>query len=119
MATEVQFWQLILAAASAMLAFGGLNVLALRWLLGPHDWIAQDNAKKLAELQRDILRLCADLPLEYVRREDWIRFGNVLDAKMDANRAEMREALAGLHHELAQCSLNLSPSPAMLRERAG
>ncbi len=34
-------------------------------------------------LDRDLLKLKADLPNEYVRREDWVRFGAVIEAKID------------------------------------
>jgi hypothetical protein len=45
-----------------------------------------------SELERDVLRLRAELPEKYVQREDWIRFGSVIDAKLDA----LREALSRL-----------------------
>jgi hypothetical protein len=35
-------------------------------------------------LERDFLKLRGDLPLEYVRREDWIRNQSVIEAKLDA-----------------------------------
>ena len=35
------------------------------------------------ENEKAILRLRADLPNEYVRREDWIRFSGLIDTKMD------------------------------------
>jgi hypothetical protein len=56
----------------------------------------------MGQVERDILRLRADLPLKYVRREDWIRFGNTLEAKIDMIRAEMREQLAELRRERLQ-----------------
>jgi len=110
MTADFEVWHLIAAGASTILAFVGLNVGALKWLLDRHDACSQANANRLAELQRqhgekmaqiehDILRLRADLPLEYVRREDWIRFGNTLEAKIDTIRAEMREQLTELRHE--------------------
>jgi hypothetical protein len=110
---QIQVWQLILAGATFVVAFAGLNAGALKWLLDRHDASLQVNAKRLAELerhssekvaeiQRDILRLRGDLPLEYVRREDWIRFGNTLEAKIDTIRAEMREQLAELRRERIQ-----------------
>ncbi len=41
-----------------------------------------------------------NLPLEYVRREDWIRFSGTLDAKLDAMREEMREQIAEVKERL-------------------
>jgi len=35
------------------------------------------------ENEKALLRLRADLPNQYVRREDWIRFSGLIDTKMD------------------------------------
>ena len=38
---------------------------------------------KANEAEKDLLRLRAELPLDYVRREDWIRNQTVIEAKLD------------------------------------
>ncbi|OGA15870.1 MAG: hypothetical protein A3I63_01930 [Betaproteobacteria bacterium RIFCSPLOWO2_02_FULL_66_14] len=43
-----------------------------------------------SSFERDLLELRADLPVEYVRREDHIRFETVINAKLDALYSEMR-----------------------------
>jgi len=43
-----------------------------------------------SHFERDLLELRADLPVEYVRREDHIRFETVINAKLDALYSEMR-----------------------------
>ena len=48
------------------------------------------------------MRLKAQLPLEYVRREDWIRFSSTLDAKLDAMRAELRDEIYELKERLGE-----------------
>jgi hypothetical protein len=48
-----------------------------------------------------MLKLKAQLPLEYVRREDWIRFSSTLDAKLDAMRAELRAEITELKERIA------------------
>jgi hypothetical protein len=55
------------------------------------------DADKYAQLERDLLNLKADLPERYVRREDWIRFAAVIDAKQDA----LSEKLNTLNARLA------------------
>lgn len=35
-------------------------------------------------LERDVLGLKADLPTNYVRREDWVRNQSIVEAKLDA-----------------------------------
>jgi hypothetical protein len=47
-----------------------------------------------------LFELRASMPLEYVRREDWIRFSGSLDAKLDAMREEMREEIAEVKDRL-------------------
>lgn len=42
------------------------------------------------KLDRAHMRLLAELPREYVRREDHIRFETVINAKLDALYSEMR-----------------------------
>ena len=36
------------------------------------------------QIDRDLMRLKADLPVQYVRREDYVRNQTVLEAKLDA-----------------------------------
>lgn len=40
-------------------------------------------AQALLQLERDFLNFKADLPLEYVRREDWARGHSIIEAKLD------------------------------------
>lgn len=44
----------------------------------------------LREADRRFLKFLADLPREYMRREDHIRFETVITAKLDALNAEIR-----------------------------
>lgn len=57
--------------------------------------VKEDN--RLADLERHLLTLKAELPEKYVRREDWIRFAAVIDAKQDA----LSEKLNTLNARLA------------------
>lgn len=53
---------------------------------------------KLSELEKDVLKLVASLPLEYVRREDFIRNQNTIEAKLD-----------GVTHSLQQLAIKGRP----------
>lgn len=44
-------------------------------------------------IERDLLELRADMPLNYVRREDWIRFSSVIDAKQDTLNEKINRLL--------------------------
>ena len=96
-------WQTIATIASTLIALATLNLGALKWMLDRHDSTRKENtqtltahAEKIALVEKGVLQLRADLPLEYVRREDWIRFSNTLEAKLDALRAEFRSELSDL-----------------------
>lgn len=41
------------------------------------------DAEALRQLENNFLRFQAELPLEYVRREDWVRGQSVIEAKLD------------------------------------
>ena len=41
------------------------------------------DTEAVAQLERAFLRFKAELPLEYVRREDWARGQSVIEAKLD------------------------------------
>lgn len=55
--------------------------------------VAREEAGNWQRIERDLLRLQADMPLHYVRREDYIRGQSVIEAKLDAlgNKIEMAQ----------------------------
>lgn len=48
---------------------------------------------EFGRLEREIMQLKADLPVQYVRREDWVRGQSVLEAKFDGLAARIENAL--------------------------
>jgi hypothetical protein len=109
MTVQVEFWQLI----TLLLAFLGFLFAAGRLLLSQIDRRLDDRfeamekareeggrhwdekfatvidqnrreAEGWAALERDFLRFQAELPLQYVRREDYVRGQTVIEAKLDA-----------------------------------
>ena len=58
------------------------------------------DARRWQEIERGLFELRASMPLEYVRREDWIRFSGTLDAKLDAMREEMRDEISEVKERL-------------------
>ena len=64
------------------------------------DSIAGERAQ-VASIKRQVEALSQSLPVEYVRREDWIRFSSVIDTKLD----RLSERLSDLTRaELARVS---------------
>ncbi len=109
MKVEVEFWQLV----SLLITFLGFTFAAGKVLLNQVDrrlderfaamekaredagkhWdekfstVIEQNRREAegwANLERDFLRFQADLPLQYVRREDYVRNQTVIEAKLDA-----------------------------------
>jgi hypothetical protein len=95
-------WQLVTLGVTLLLAWFGF-VFAV-WKIVSHlqerqtatymATIARDaaEAKQRAEAtEKGLLSLLAKLPLEYVRREDWIRNQTVIEAKLDALAAKLEK----------------------------
>jgi len=56
----------------------------LRKTLDVHLDAERTNAQAVQALERDFLKWQADMPLHYVRREDYVRGQTVIEAKLDA-----------------------------------
>jgi len=93
-------WETIASFASVMVAFVGINLAALRAMFERHQRVVRRDDERWSQLERAIYELRVLLPIEYVRREDWIRFSATLDAKMDGLRDEMREEIGPLKEKL-------------------
>jgi hypothetical protein len=101
-------WDAVATFALAFVTLVGLNLAAIRWLLSQYgrelsnrlDRLNQDGSEFARAVERELLRLKAQLPTDYVRREDWIRFSNTLEAKLDALRAEVRAEIGELRERL-------------------
>jgi hypothetical protein len=90
-------WQLFLTligvvAAWSVIIITALRVMFSRWERRFDDKIGRFDEKieglskmpaDLRELEKDFLKLKADLPVYYVRREDYIRFDTVTNVKLD------------------------------------
>ena len=77
-----------------------LNASTIQYLLKRRDLQHERDSSRVDELERELTELRMNLPLEYVRREDWIRFSGTLDAKLDAMREDMREDIAEVKERL-------------------
>lgn len=101
-------WDAVATFAMAFVTLVGLNLGAVRWLLsefeselaGRLEAIKRDGTDFSHSVERELLKLKAQLPVDYVRREDWIRFSNTLEAKLDALRAEVRAEISELRERL-------------------
>lgn len=99
-------WEVAVMFVISLVALGGLNLAAIRLLFSQHKATERERLNAVErpggdfshEIERAVSALKAELPSSYVRREDWIRFGAVTDAKIDMLRQHMeavREKLYG------------------------
>ena len=128
MTVQVEFWQLLTFLIGLLLSFLSFAFVAGRMLLAQVDqrlaqrFEAMENAREqagkhwdekfasileksqtqgvgLSSLERDFLRFQADLPLHYVRREDYVRGQSVIEAKLDALYSELKVVqIKGAHN---------------------
>ena len=109
MTVQIEFWQLV----TLLLAFLGFLFAAGRLLLSQIDRRLNDRFETIEKareegqatwrqtftqhleeerretdlmrsIEREFLRFQAELPLQYVRREDYVRGQSVIEAKLDA-----------------------------------
>ncbi len=93
-------WEAIATFSLVLVTVVGINVGTIKSMLDRHRAAAQHDSERWQEIERAMFEFRASMPLEYVRREDWIRFSGSLDAKLDAMREEMREEIAEVKDRL-------------------
>lgn len=72
---------------------------ALRETINQHLDDERKTAAQMLSLERDFLMWKAELPLQYVRREDYVRNQTIIEAKLDAVALKIENLqLKGLSH---------------------
>lgn len=83
----LDLWPLFLFLTGVIAAWSLLIIATTRWIVGRcllnYDEKIADQNKALLELERDVLRLRGELPLNYVRKEDHIRYETIVNTKLD------------------------------------
>ncbi|GDO99272.1 hypothetical protein [Escherichia coli] len=98
MTLQVEFWTVV----GFLITFMGFAGGMAKWLFNKAEErqaarftslerALQQSSDSWGQLEREFMRFQADLPLNYVRREDYIRGQTVIEAKLDAlyNKLEM------------------------------
>lgn len=70
---------------------------ALELLLSPVKSKQGEEAIRLEALAEQVRVLARQLPMEYVRREDWIRFSAAIDHKLDKLAEMIMRVIGGFH----------------------
>ena len=99
---EVEFWALLTFLAGLLVVFLGAawgvirmtqtqasaatnqRMQGMETALGELKSSSQAEASQWQRVDKEILKLRAELPLHYVRREDYVRGQTVIESKLDA-----------------------------------
>lgn len=128
MMLSIDIWQLLGLAGTLLASMAGVALTLGKWLLGQFErrldqrfrlqeeirlatqkhWDSQfsslekaaaKEAKEWQRIERDILLMKADLPVQYVRRDDYIRNQSIIEAKLDGLAVRIENAfLKGDRH---------------------
>ncbi|MGH7814525.1 MAG: hypothetical protein ACREQI_11070 [Candidatus Binataceae bacterium] len=93
-------WGLISAWAGVVAGVIAANGATMRWLMDRRDDRRVRGEGRIGQIERAFYEFKANLPLEYVRREDWIRFIATIDAKLDSMRDELRDDIGAVKEQL-------------------
>lgn len=109
MTLQVDFWQLLGFGLTLLSGFAGLIFTAGRLIAAQFESRINERFDVLQKareaevagitnLEREFLRFQADLPLHYVRREDYVRGQSIVEAKLDGlatkiDNAQLRSSM--------------------------
>ena len=97
MTITVELWQVVSLSATLVATLAGIFAALGKLLLRQHARHVdqslrqiQDDSRMWHRLERDFLKHLAELPVHYVRREDYVRGQTVIEAKLDAIASELK-----------------------------
>lgn len=125
MTVQVEFWQLVTLLVSFFGFVSGVGAVLLKqidkrlderftaqevvrkaaqgvWQKAFDDHMAAERreTEALHQLEKDFLRFQGDLPLHYIRREDYIRNQTIIEAKLDGLALKLENIqLKGNRHD--------------------
>ncbi|WLI50627.1 hypothetical protein [Pseudomonas sp. FP833] len=98
---EMPVWQMISIAVSILGAFVGVMKMLLVQMerrLDQRFAVVDKDSERLRDIEIRVERLRGEMPLHYVRREDWVRNQSVIEAKLDGLALKLENAqLKGLN----------------------
>ncbi|MGY2501046.1 hypothetical protein [Pseudomonas sp. GXZC] len=83
---EMPVWQMISIAVTILGAFVGVMKMLLVQLerrLDQRFAVVDKDSERLRQVEIGLERLRGEMPLNYVRREDWVRNQSIIEAKLD------------------------------------
>ena len=83
---EMPVWQMISIAVTIPGAFVGVMKMLLVQMerrLDQRFAVVDKDSERLRQVEIGLERLRGEMPLNYVRREDWVRNQSIIEAKLD------------------------------------
>ena len=83
---EMPLWQMITLGGTILVAFVGMVKMLLVQMerrLDQRFAVVDRDSERLREVEIGLERLRGEMPLHYVRREDWVRNQSIIEAKLD------------------------------------
>lgn len=83
---EMPLWQMITLGGAILGAFFGMVKMLLAQLerrLDQRFAVVDRDSERLRDIEIGLERLRGEMPLNYVRREDWVRNQSIIEAKLD------------------------------------
>lgn len=103
MSLQIELWQLIsliMAGCGALATLGKVLLMQIDKRLEQRFGIVERDIENWRRLEREFQELRVDLPLQYVRREDYVRNQTVIEAKLDALALKLENImLRGSRHD--------------------
>lgn len=90
---EIELWQLITLLLSLLTVLIGLGKVLLTQVersLDQRFSTVEGQAGAWQNLEREFLKFQAEMAVQYVRREDYVRGQSVIEAKLDAIASELK-----------------------------
>ncbi|WP_018169105.1 hypothetical protein [Thioalkalivibrio sp. ALMg9] len=95
-------WRGIGVLASLFVTWSGVLFWIIKWLLDRYqhhldgrlndlDASHKEKSQEVARVERDLLNLKAEIPVQYVRRDDYVRGQSVIEAKLDALAGKLEQ----------------------------
>lgn len=83
---EMPVWQMLSIGGAILGAFVGLVKMLLMQMerrLEQRFAVIDKDSERLRQVELGMERLRGEMPLHYVRREDWVRNQTIIEAKLD------------------------------------
>lgn len=103
MTLQIELWQLIsliMTGIGALATLGKILLMQIDKRLEQRFGMVERDIENWRRLEREFQDMRAELPIQYVRREDYVRNQTIIEAKLDALALKLENLiLRGAQHD--------------------